>query len=82
MATMPVYVIAHSYMHAVEIARRGGVESSKGMVWLTSTNMIKIRGIDEPHVWVCACCDPLEALTRADLAMIESRRAHFSKITL
>lgn len=73
-----IFIVARTYMCAVGIARRGGLDGPRSMSWLTSTMMHKIRGLDEPEVWIADC--GLELLSQEDKDLLRARRARLSKV--
>lgn len=66
-----IFIVARTYMCAVRIAQREGLSGPSEMSWLTSTMMHKLRGIEDPQVWIADC--GLETLTEDDKDMIASR---------
>lgn len=66
-----IFIVARTYLCAVGIARREALGGPSEMSWLTSTMMHKLRGTEDPQVWIADC--GLEMLTDSDKDMIASR---------
>lgn len=64
-----IFIVARTYMCAVDIARREGLTSPSQMTWLASDSMHKLRGIQDPTIWIADC----GRLSDADQDLIGSR---------
>lgn len=74
-----IFIVSRSWRCATLVAEREELTRPQWLAWTAAHSAVhKIRGVDEPKVWISDCA--LGVLTQADMDMIATRRAHLTRV--